>query len=169
MSSAGAPSKALARQFSAIENTDIQITEFRSHIFAGGTAACAYATTDYRGQVSGQNVHLPGLRLTLTLEHHDHSWRIVQSHWSTPADGSLLNPTPPAPIPAPAADSTVPSAGGGGFSGEAASAFAVYQKLAATVTKRLNKGTFDFATDITPHSDEQFIEIVDGSPPIWLR
>ncbi|MFI8294291.1 nuclear transport factor 2 family protein, partial [Streptomyces sp. NPDC085614] len=145
----------LARQFSAIEDTDIQIADFRSHVFAGGSAACAYVTTHYRGRVSGQDVHLHGLRLTLALEHHDHCWRIVQAHWSIPADGSLLDPRPPTPAPETAsapgdhdsatvlaqkAQQPAPAAHDG-FPSGAAAAFTVYRQLAATVTERLNQGT----------------------------
>ncbi|MFF8512868.1 hypothetical protein ACF064_32830 [Streptomyces sp. NPDC015492] len=46
----------------------------------------------------------------------------------------------------------------------AAAAFAVYEQLASTVTERLNQRTFDFASDIAPHVDEHFIEVVDGRP-----
>jgi ketosteroid isomerase-like protein len=168
----------LARQFSAIEDTDIQITDFRSHVFAGGAAACVYATTDYRGQVSGQEVYLQGLRLSFALERHDNSWRIVQTHWSIPAEGSLLNPKPPAPtlesagasgvhdrgtVAAPKAQQPAPTIDGN-FSSEAMAAFTVYREMAATVTERLNQGTFNFASDIGPHADEQFVEIADAVP-----
>ncbi|WP_369199075.1 nuclear transport factor 2 family protein [Streptomyces djakartensis] len=167
----------LARQFSAIEDTDIQMTDFRSHVFAGGAAACAYATTNYRGRVSGQDIHLHGMRLTLTLERHDHFWRVVQAHWSIPADGSLLSPkqlthqpetTASAPVGhdsgavcAPQAQQQPALAAHAGFPSGARAAFTVYRKMASTATKRLNQGTFDFASDIAPHADEHFTEIAN--------
>lgn len=48
----------LARQFSAISETDLSITGFKCRIFAREVAACATLTVDYHGKVSGRDVCL---------------------------------------------------------------------------------------------------------------
>ncbi|MFE6817507.1 nuclear transport factor 2 family protein [Streptomyces sp. NPDC057675] len=168
----------LVCQFSALEDTDIQITRLSTHVFADGAAACAYVTTNHGGEVFGQDVLIQGLQLNLALERHDGSWRIEQAHWSIPADGSFLHPM----LPTPQSETTGSARAGrgngavldrevqqpaspttsDGFPSGGLAAFATYRQLAARVTERLSQGTFDFSADIAPYVDEQFIEIVDG-------
>ncbi|MDX2565195.1 hypothetical protein PV371_36885 [Streptomyces sp. TX20-6-3] len=162
---------AAAHQFSAVKDTGMQITAF----CADGTAACAAAGY---GSHSEQDVHVPQLHLAMALGR-GHSGRIVLARWSVPADACLRNPGPTAPQPGTSASAPGSHASGavpaledkqfapgthGILPSGAAAAFAVYQQLAATVTSRLNQGTFDFAADVAPHTHEQFIEIADAVP-----
>ncbi|MET8509806.1 nuclear transport factor 2 family protein [Streptomyces sp. NPDC004787] len=166
----------LVRQLSAIEGTEIRITQTTTRVSADGTKACAHITTDYRGKTSGHDAHLDGLQLTLTLEHDGCSWRIAHARWSVPANsGCPQNPLTitPATASQPPCDNNQAPCGraeligpatDAAFPSGATEAFTVYQQLAATVTQRLNNGTFDFDSDIAPHTDEKFIEIADTAP-----
>ncbi|MGW1729216.1 nuclear transport factor 2 family protein [Streptomyces sp. NPDC002306] len=162
----------LTNQFSVISETRIRITDFHCRTLARETTACATLITDYHGKISGRDVCLIGLRLTLSLEKEEDSWRILQIHWSAPQNGSLLNPEH-SEMRTLAAKQQIHSASDDdddaistreNISHASREAFSVYQRITQCVTESINQGRFDFTRDIQPHVDASFIEIVEGVP-----
>ncbi|MEU1280260.1 nuclear transport factor 2 family protein [Streptomyces sp. NPDC005805] len=143
---------ALADQFAAMGRMAVRTSGFEASLLAGGRAACAALTVDCDGTVSGNPVRAEGLRITLTLEVRDGTWRIVQLHWSVPQDGSLLRPE------------ECDAPGGGEDPDDIADAFAAYEELARRVTESVNRRRFDFSRDIAPLVAGDFVEIVNGVP-----
>jgi uncharacterized protein (TIGR02246 family) len=79
-----------AKQFGLYQGTKLTLKDLSIKLSASRSVAWVTAIVDVATRTGGENVSVPGTRLTVVLEKRQGSWAMVHMHWSVPVQGQAV-------------------------------------------------------------------------------